>query len=59
MTLLIIEAATSRAKSPNSAKTTTKHAKGPIRFYLDTRNESAATLTGEGLSSYCATSSSP
>ena len=32
----------------NSAETITKHVKGIIRFYLDTRNESAATLTGEG-----------
>ena len=46
-TLLIIEAATSRAKSVNSAKTVIKHVKGLIHFYLDARNESAATLTGE------------
>ena len=32
----------------NSARTIAKHVKGIIHFYLDTRNESAATLTGEG-----------
>lgn len=39
---------TSREKSVNDAKSTIKHVKGLINFYLDTRNESAATLTGDG-----------
>ena len=43
-TPLTIEAVTSRAKSANSAKSTAKHVKGLINFYIDTRSESAATL---------------
>ena len=46
--LLIIEAVTALANSSSSAKSITKHFKGLISFYLDTRNESAVTLTGDG-----------
>ena len=45
--ILIVDAVTSRAKSVNSAKSITKRANGLINFYLDTRSESAVTLTGE------------
>ena len=47
-TLLILEAVTSRATSVRSAKSIINHAKRLIHFYLDTRNVSDVTLTGEG-----------
>ena len=45
-TLLIIEAVAARSESVSTTKAITKHVKGHIRIFLDTRNESAVTLAG-------------
>ena len=45
--MLVIEAAAVRSKSLISTKAVAKHVRGPLKFYLDTRDESACKLTGE------------
>ena len=47
MTLLVLEAAALRSKSLRSTRSVLEHVRGIIRFYLDTRDETAVTLTGE------------
>ena len=47
MALLVLEAVTIRSKSLNSTKAASKHVKGLIRLYIDTRAENAAIFTVE------------
>ena len=47
ITLLVLDAVTTRAKSLASAKNVLRRVNGLIQFYLDARNESSVTHTGE------------